>query len=107
MYYKEKLKKHIVLGIAGFVAGTLFALFRSPDFGWGACLIGFFFAGVPYGWQLSKRVVSGIVVGHVGVMLIAFAIRVIIAIMIGWVAYPIALVYYIVKAKHENQTTPN
>jgi len=22
-------------------------------------------------------------------------------------AYPIALVYYIVKAKHENQTTPN
>lgn len=105
MYYKEKLKKHIIWGIIGFVIGTLYAILQSPEFGWNACLIGFFFAGVPYGWQLSKRIVSGIVVGHIFIMLMAFAIRLCIAILVGWVAYPITLIYYIVKTKQEKSNT--
>ena len=104
MYYKEELKKLIIKGILGFVLGFLFTLVRSPDFGLsGACVMGFVFAGTLYGWQLSGQVVGGrIVIGNVVVMLMAFALRLILAIMTGWVAYPIALVYYIVKAKQEN-----
>lgn len=101
MNYRDLLKRHIMKGLVGFIAGFLFAICRSPDFGVaGAALIGLFLAGVPYGWQLSGKVVGGhLVIGHVLVMLFAFVIRVILAVFVGWVAYPIALVYYLIKIK--------
>ena len=99
--YKEELRKLIIKGVIGFAIGFIFTFCTSPDFGFGgACIIGFFFAGLPYGWQLSGKVVGGwIVIGHIVIMLFAFALRLMIAIMTGWIAYPIALVYYIVKAR--------
>ena len=101
---KEELRKLILKGIIGFIIGFIFAFTTSPDFGLGgACIIGFFLAGLPYGWQLSGRVVGGwMIIGHIGIMLIAFAIRLMIAIMVGWIAYPIALVYYIVKSRQKS-----
>ena len=104
--YKEELRKLILKGIIGFVIGFGFTLTMSPDFGFcGACVIGFFLAGLPYGWTLSSRAVGGwMVIDHIGIMLIAFAIRLMIAIMVGWVAYPVALVYYIVKSRQELNT---
>ena len=103
MYYKEELKKLIVKGVIGFAIGWLYTMVKSPEIGFfGACLIGLFFSGLPYGWQLSGKVVGGkFVVGHIVIMLLAFALRVMVAMLTGWVAYPVALVYYAVKARKE------
>jgi len=104
--YKEELRKLIIKGIIGFAIGFIFAFCTSPDFGFlGSCTIGLFLAGLPYGWQISGKIVGGgMVIGHIGIMLIAFALRLALAIMTGWIAYPIALVYYFVKARNESNT---
>lgn len=101
--YKEELRKLIIKGIIGFAIGFIFTFCTSPDFGFfGACTIGFFLAGLPYGWQLSGRIFGErIIIGHILIMLFAFMARFIIAILTGWIAYPIALVYYIIKSHQE------
>lgn len=48
--YKEELRKLILKGVIGFIIGFIFTFTTSPDFGLGgACIIGFFLAGLPYG----------------------------------------------------------
>lgn len=97
--YKEELKKLILYGIIGFVIGFIFTSSTSPEMGFGgACVIGLFFAGLPYGWKISGYIIGGwIIVGNIAVMIIAFFIRVIVSLIIGWIAYPIAMIYYIIK----------
>jgi len=99
--YKEELRKLIIKGIIGFAIGFIFTLCTSPDFGFfGFCVIGFFMAGLPYGWELSGRIIGGgFIIGHIAIMLIAFMLRFVVAMLVGWIAYPIALVYYIVKSR--------
>ena len=97
--YKDKLIKLIIKGVIGMVIGILLVLFTMPDAGLTVLLtIGMFFAGLPYGWQLSGKVVGGlIVVGSAPVMIFAFMLRLFVSILVGWIAYPIALIYTIVK----------
>ena len=99
--YKERLRKLIIKGIIGFAIGFIFALSTSPEFGFfGFCAIGLFMAGLPYGWELSGRIIGGwFVIGHIAIMLIAFMLRFVMAMLVGWIAYPIALVYYIIKSR--------
>lgn len=97
--YQEALRKLIIKGIIGFVIGFILALCISPEFGfWGYCIIGFVMAGVPYGWELVGRVIGGFVVGHIAIMIVSFILRAAASMLIGWIAYPIALVYHIVMA---------
>lgn len=102
--YKEELKKLIVYGVIGFIIGFIFTFSTSPEMGIkGACIMGIFFAGLPYGWKLSGKVVGGwIVVGNIAIMIITFALRALISMIIGWIAYPIALIYYIIKVKQSS-----
>lgn len=101
--YKEKSKQLLLKGIIGFAIGFLFALFTSPEFGFfGFCAIGIFMAGLPYGWELSGRIIGGwVVVGHIAIMLIAFMLRFVIAMLSGWITYPIALTYNLMKSQKQ------
>ena len=101
--YKEQLRSLIIKGILGFIIGVIFAFVRSPELGIGfALLIGLVFAGVPYGWQLSGKITGGLfVVGNIGVMIIAFALRAVLAMITGWIAYPIMLAYTFIKSRRE------
>ena len=101
--YKEDLRKLIVKGILGMVIGMVLVWVGMDNANFFiALLMGFFFAGVPYGWQLSSRFLGGMVFGGGLVwMLFAFFIRFLIALVVGWVAYPIVLIYTIVKASQE------
>ena len=97
--YKKELCSLIIKGIIGFFIGIAFITNNTsnPELP-GVLLFAFFFSGLPYGWQLSGRVVGGwMVIGSIPVMMVAFLIRFIIALATGWIAYPIALVYHIVK----------
>lgn len=101
LFYKEKSQKLLIKGIVGFAIGFIFALCTSPEFGFfGFCAIGIFMAGLPYGWELSGRIIGDwLVVGHIAIMLIAFMLRFVIAMLVGWITYPIALIYNLMKAQ--------
>lgn len=102
--YKEQLRGLIIKGIFGFIIGVIFAFIRSPELGIRfALIIGFVFAGVPYGWQLSGRITGGMLVtGNIGIMIIAFVLRAMLAMITGCIAYPIMLAYTFIKSKRES-----
>ena len=104
--YQEQLRKLIMNGILGFVIGFIFAFCRSLDqgiiFSIGFSLpVGIFFSCLPYGWQLSGKVIGGIIIGNPVIMIVAFCLRFIIAMLTGWIAYPIALIYTFIKFRQE------
>lgn len=103
--YEQELKKLTLMGILGCVIGITLALATNLTTKIGElCLFGFLFAGIPYGWVLSGRLVGGwIVVGNIAIMFIAFALRIAIAVLTGWIAYPVYLIYILVKAHSENK----
>lgn len=101
--YREELKKMLLKGLLGFVIGVVAAASMGPESGKvvGCLLLGLYFAGLPYGWQLSGKVIGGWVIGSVPIMAVAFAVRLIISVLVGCFAYPVALVYYIIQAMRE------
>ncbi len=102
--YKEKLQSMIIKGVIGFIIGFAFAYFSFEttfEF-WGGCTVGICFAGLPYGWELFGKILGGwIIGGELAVLVIAFMIRLIGSLLLGWISYPIALVFYIIKAIRE------
>jgi len=101
--YQERVKALIKKGIIGFAIGAVFMLGMGEDVG-SIVLMGIFFTGLPYGWQLSGKVVGGwVAIGGLAFMFMALLARVLIAMLIGGIAYPIALIYNIVKAVQEKK----
>lgn len=100
-HYKEQSIKLLIKGIIGFVAGVIFTFIMEKELVLGqAAVVGFFLAGVPYGWELVGRIVGDwMVVGHIAVMSIFYAIRFAVSLFIGWITYPIALAYNLMKAQ--------
>jgi len=100
--YKEKLRSLVIKGLLGFALGVIFAFIRSPELGLGfALLIGLLFAGLPYGWQLSGKIVGDLfVIGNIGIMLIAFVLRAMLALITGLIAFPIVLVSTFIKSRN-------
>lgn len=101
--YKEDLIKLILKGVFGLIIGVIVGLASgtSTDASF-ALFIGIYFIGVPYGWQLSGKLFGGTVVfGSVLWTVATFFIRFIVAFVVGGIAYPIALVYTIIKVIRE------
>lgn len=96
---KEELKKLIIKGLIGVVVGVILATSTGDKEWWGVLLFAIFFAGVPYGWQLSGKVITFGVVGSLPVMIIFYMLRLVVAMVTGWVAYPIALIRAIVRLR--------
>lgn len=103
-YYVDKVRRLAIKGILGFAGGFLFALIMvlsdgEPFSFFFGCGIGLFCAGIPYGYELlGKFIGHWFVVGHIGIMLIVFMLKFVGAVLISWVAYPIALLYNLVRA---------
>lgn len=96
---KEELKKLIIKGLIGVVVGVILATSTGDKEWWGVLLFAIFFAGVPYGWQLSGKVITFGVVGSLPVMIIFYMLRLVVAMVTGWVAYPIALTRAVVRLR--------
>ena len=96
---KEELKKLIIKGLICVVVGVILATGSGDKEWWGALLFAIFFAGVPYGWQLSGKVITFGVVGSLPVMIIFYMLRLVVAMVTGWVAYPIALIRAVVRLR--------
>ena len=89
---KEELKRLVIKGLLGVVLGIVLATSTGDKGLWGILLFAVFFAGVPYGWQISGRIINFGVVGSLPVMFIFYMLRLVVAMVTGWVAYPIALI---------------
>lgn len=95
--YKEKLKELLIQGGIGIVIGFVLALCTISNAGILSVLIGILFAGVPYGWQLSGKLLGFISLSSLYVTVCIFMLRIAISLMIGWIIYPIILIYTIVR----------
>jgi len=100
---KEYLKKLIIKGVIGFVIGAVLVKSQGSTELWEPLLMGFIFAGVPYGWQLSGKALGGLmVIGSLPVMAVALILRLVMAIIVGWIAYPIALIGTVIKLRNKS-----
>lgn len=101
--YKLNLVKLIFKGLLGMVAGTVLFLIVMPETDFSTALaFGVLFVGVPCGWQLINEIIGrGFFVSNVPMMLVLLAIKIFVSFIVGLVAYPILLVYNIVKIFQE------
>ena len=103
--YKENVKHLLKQGLAGFSAGFIFVLLTSfldqePLNLMMALAVGLYFSGIPYGWGLLTKVIGHwIVIGSIPIMIIVFCCKFACAILISWVAYPIALLYNLIRSQ--------
>lgn len=101
---KEELKKLIIKGLIGVVVGVVLATSTGDREWWGVLIFAIFFAGVPYGWQLSGKVITFGVVGSLPVMIIFYMLRLVVAMVTGWIAYPIALIKAVAHLRVPNDS---
>lgn len=103
--YRAKMWQLLIKGIIGFIGGFVFVvittLIDKDDFMLGMALgVGILCAGIPFGWELLTQITGGLyAVGSFPVVILFFCFKLVGAIMIGWVAYPIALMYNAIKAQ--------
>ena len=98
--YKEKMVKLIFQGVLGIIIGTVFTLIVMSDAEIStAIIIGMFFIGLPYCWELLSRIIGGwVLVGGIPFTIIAYIFKFLISLAIGWIVYPIVLIYTIIRA---------
>lgn len=99
MSAKENIKKLIRKGIIGIVIGLIVVSSLSDRTFLSYVLGVVCFTGVPYGWELSGRVITFGVVGSLPIMIIFYMLRLVVALLVGWVAYPIALIRAILRLR--------
>ena len=105
--YTKKLIKLLIWGVLGFALG--FALYVSQDGlkdGLGLpILAGWVVGGIPYGWQVSKRVVPTVVSTSLPITFILLAFRFVIAAFTGMFATPVEITRCIIYNIRENRET--
>lgn len=114
--YKKRTKELLLLGMPGFIIGfVLFIIifFKMPTVQEKgvtveaiivgfimAFLGGYIFAGIPYGWRLCNEFLGRWnIFGNIFVMLFLFVFKIGLAYCIGLFAYPIALVYNLIRSQ--------
>lgn len=103
--HKDTVRHLLLQGILGFAVGFLLNIITSlsdqdPFNLTAGIMIGLLMAGVLYGWELLGKIIGNwFVVGSVPIMIIVLMCKLFGAILIGWVAYPIALLYNLMKAQ--------
>lgn len=88
----EKTKKFIMKLIIGIVIGIVLHMLDFTN-SWPACfLVGTI---VTFGWSLSGRIICVWSTGQLGIIL--FAVRLILSVLIGWIALPVEFIILIIK----------
>ena len=104
---QENLRRLKKQGLIGILIGLALATYFCVDAGSFSIetflIVPICVAGIPYGWDLFGRVFYSLVVGSVPVMLIGFMLRICAALLIGWLVYPIVLVYTMICARGEDK----
>lgn len=119
--YKERTKQHLLKGLPGFIIafvlflGALF-VFVLPSSETGITIpssliaiscsvfVGLIFAGFPYGWSLINRFLGQwSVFGSIPVMIFLIGLKFAFALTVGMAAYPIVLVYNIIRSQKTNR----
>ena len=104
MMYQERLKDLLIKGVIGFVIGLFFYMVvMGHGMSSATLLFGLLYTGLPYGWMLMGRVIDFAVIGSLPVMAIAAILRFAVSLMVGMFAYPVVLIYTIVKAVQEKK----
>lgn len=112
--YRERVQQLLKQGVIGFGAGILFMLITrlliTGFSGSGKILnsasevllllfVGISCVGFPYGWALIGKIVGGWGISvHIIIAVIVFVYRVAFSFLIGMFAYPIALIYNLIKS---------
>ena len=105
--YKDRVRQLLIQGVFGFVGGFFFAFITSLSDNDSfdivfAFSVGLFVTGVPYGWELLGKIIGNwFVVGSIPIMIIVFMCKLVGAVLIGWAAYPIALLYNLMKVQRK------
>ena len=115
--YKEQLKHLLLKGLPGFAIGFLLFLvtlfmFVTPSVEGGvtfasslltitiAFIAGLACAGIPYGWGLiNKFLGQWTIFGNIIVVIVLFLLKFVVAYGIGLVAYPIVLIYNLIRSQ--------
>ena len=97
--YRAQAKKLLITGAIGFAIGFVF-LFATEGEWQSALLMGFLFAGIPHGWTLlGKFLGHWLAFGSGAFMFLVYFLQFLGAVIIGWLAYPIALLKALTKAQ--------
>lgn len=107
--YQKRLKELLTKGLIGFGGGLFFVLVLmgeyKDDVAVGVMLSLLVFTGLPYGWELSGRVLRvGNMIAPLIVILLLFFLRFVVALYGGMFGYPIALIYNFVKMLQEKKS---
>lgn len=107
--YQKRLKELLLKGLVGFGGGLFFVLVLMGEYGdnlaAGVFLSFLVFTGLPYGWELSGRVLRvGNMIAPLIVILLLFFLRFVVALYGGMFGYPIALIYNFVKMLQEKKS---
>lgn len=107
--YKENIKHILIKTIIGFIAAFIILTQLEPDWDFGSwCCMAFFFAAVPYGWSvINKTVGNWAIWGSGAAIVIGLIVKLLLALVVGWIVTPIALIYNIVRLVIESRQEGN
>ena len=97
--YKKELMKVLIKAVIGAIIG--FGLGAGLDTS--AVFMAIVGAGIPFGWRLISMIVPFNLVGFSVGVLIFWVVKLSISAMIGVIALPILVVYYIIRIVMENK----
>ena len=107
MTHREKLKdlltKGLIGAVIGIILGIAIATTDSPFEFWPIVLMAVLCIGLPYAWDIFGRVFYAILIGSLPVILTGFVIRAVASLLLGWVIFPIALIWNFIMAKREER----
>lgn len=87
--FKDKLRSGIIMIIVGLVIGVVLGIWLGGGIGV-AVMMGIMCAGMPYAWS----VIPVIAIGWLSII-----IKFVVAVFLGWIVTPIALVYNFIQMK--------
>lgn len=104
--YKENLIKIGIKTAIGFAVAFFVMTQIEPDWDFGGwCIMAFLFSTVPYGWgTINNWFGSWFITGSAAAIVIGLTAKFLLALLIGWIVTPIALIYNVVMLFLENRT---
>lgn len=111
LLHQDKAIKLLLMGLGGFVCGIILGIVVGDhrDFWFTTLLLGYCFSGVPFGWKVlfkdPKAMYSDypypetyIIHTNIVVQLIVWLLKLMGAVLVGFFAYPIVLLFHAYKA---------